>query len=233
MKTLSLACYNRPDYLSKTLASLQKCDWSGFDRLFVSVEHGAPSAVLDLCYAINWIPTTVNVSDVRLGCDKNTYKSICAPFDAGSVFNVYLEDDIEVGAGYAKLAEWYYLYNDRSFAFLCTESYGAVGPPDGIIVGRTFNAHGLMCNKDQFNRHLRHQWLNYALTPKDKPTGWDWNIMSYISQHDSLKMLYTVKSFSHHIGEQGTYCTHKVYKQLKQHELQLYNGIHDTFTIIP
>jgi hypothetical protein len=112
MKTISLVAYNRPRYLAITLKSLSKIDWYDY-KLFITLEHAATKEVRDLCSAIDWIDKEIQTAPKPLGCDKCTHMSICTPFDRGSDFNIYLEDDIEVSEGLKNLADWYYKHDDR------------------------------------------------------------------------------------------------------------------------
>jgi len=226
MKTISIVCYNRPAYLSRTLESLKQCDWSGYS-LFLAIEKGAPAAVVDICNKVDWIPTQVHIATHKLGCDRNTYRSIQLPFDAGSEFNIYWEDDIECSRGLRELADWYEKYNDRENACMCLESYTDRNSPTNEIRSfKGFNSHGLMCNAWQFNTHFRKQWLDHTLSDKTKH-GWDWNMMNYITTHPTLKILAPMHAYSHHIGEVGTYCNAEVYHRLGQHTVVLCHDKHN------
>ena len=115
MKTLTLTVNNRPGYLRQLLDSLRRNNVDGYDLLYCAVEPGCPE-VLDVCKAIDFIPTHVHLNAERLGVRENPYQALRAVFDMGSDFNVYLEDDLLVSPDALDLANWY-LEQDERFAF--------------------------------------------------------------------------------------------------------------------
>lgn len=234
MKTISLVAYNRPDYLRITLASLRRLDWSGYE-MFICLERGAHRDVKELCEAIDWIPRNIYEAQQKLGCDRNTYRSLCMPFDAGSDFNIYMEDDIEVSLGLRAMADWYCNYNDQEAVCLCPESYekDPTKPTNLLLKCSAFNSHGLMCSKQQFEKHMRKQWLDNSLS-KDTNIGWDWNMMNYVTRYSGGSyILVPSRPYTHHIGERGTYSTKTGYRESGQAELVLCHDVHSEFVIKP
>lgn len=230
MKTLSLVAYNRPGYLAKTLASLKQIDWTDY-KLFVTLEHKSTKEVRTLCENIDWIDKEIQIASKPLGCDRATYWSICTPFNKGSQFNIYLEDDIEVSNGLKQMADWYYGYDDRQYVCLCPESYtDRQSPTNEIRYFKAFNSHGILCNKHQFETHMRNQWLDHKLSKNTSP-GWDWNMMNYVTKHSDSHILAPMHAYTHHIGEMGTYCRPKGYRESGQAAVQLCHDIHDEFYI--
>lgn len=230
MKSISLVAYNRPDYLAQTLASMRQVDWTGY-RLFVSLEAGAPDRVRRLCAEIDWVEKEVHVAVQKMGCDRNTYRSICMPFDAGSDFNIYMEDDVEISRGLRNLADWYADYDDQENVCLCTESFtDRTAPTNELRLFKSFNSHGLMCTKAQFEKHIRSKWLDHSLS-YDTTKGWDWNMMNYVTRYSNSHIVAPMHAYTHHIGVSGTYCNRKMYEASGQHLLPLCHDIHSTFFI--
>ena len=230
MKTISLAAYNRASYLELTLNSLKQVDWTGY-KLFVSLENGATEAVRRLCANIDWIDKEVHVAARKLGCDHNTHRSVCMPFDAGSDFNIYMEDDIEISRGLRNLADWYAAYNDQKNVCLCTESFtDRQGPTNQLLLFENFNSHGFMCTRAQFDKHLRKQWLDHSFSV-DTDKGWDWNINNYVTRHSGSRIVSPLHAYTHHIGVMGTYCKPKLYHEGGQDKVALCHALHDSFFI--
>jgi hypothetical protein len=228
MKTISMPVYNRPQYLEPTLASLSKNDWTGY-KLFIAAEHGVTEGVMNLCKAIDWIDKEIFTSTYRLGCDKNTYRSICLPFASGSEFNIYWEDDVEASSGLRELADWYADYNDKKHACLCTESYtGRESPTNELRNFNAFNSHGFMCSRWQFETHLQPNWLKNKLS-EDTCRGWDWNLMNYITKTPELNILAPMHAYSRHIGAIGTYCRREYFERSTQSKLVLCHDKHKEF----
>ena len=95
MKTISMTAYNRPAYLERTLNDLVKNDpkeWS----LFISID---PSIDTDkIVTIIKGITGFKNITYVinhqRKNHRLNQHDAIAMAFNAGSMFNLHLDDDL-------------------------------------------------------------------------------------------------------------------------------------------
>lgn len=230
MKTISIPAYNRPKYLKTALDSLKQCgDWSDYE-LFVSLEHGSSEEVVNMCKAIDWIKTHINLAPVKLGCDKNTLRSLSLAFEAGSDFSIYWEDDIEASPSLKRLADWYYDLNDQEFGGLFFETYfDPPTPPNEVFNIKSFNPHGFCIRRWQFEQYYKPNWLNYDLD-RNQPRGWDWNMNAYLSRiNPTIQVLFPKQAHSHHIGLIGTYCYEEIYRQQGQHLLTLAGEITEPY----
>lgn len=96
--------YNRPEFLSQVLESLQRCDDLEHFKVYTSEEPGQPD-VQKLVEQINFIEVERHVNHKRLGCNDNVPQAIDIGFSNGD-FVVILEDDIVCGKDFLSLCLW-------------------------------------------------------------------------------------------------------------------------------
>ncbi len=113
MKTITLVANNRLNYLKRMIQSLRENDLSGY-TLFVGVEP-EDQEVVEFCQDFDFMPANVTVNPRKLGVALNPLMTISRAFDAGSDFNVALEDDLVLSPDALDLANWYFALPEENY----------------------------------------------------------------------------------------------------------------------
>lgn len=197
MKTITLTAYNRPDHLRQVIESLQKNNLTGY-TLYCFVEPGNQN-VYRLCQGIQFVQKHVIVNHRRLGVKENPYQGLKFVFDHGSLFNVYLEDDVILAPDAFNLANWYASQMEET---LCLNlfTYKKAGDPKVIRRSKGFSALGLGIKKTSWDKWFQPSW---HLSSR----GWDWSITELLEREGKLQTLLPDQSRTNHIGRLGTHCT--------------------------
>lgn len=206
MKTATLITYNRPHYLKRVIESLRKNDTDGW-ILHIGVEPGCP-AVMKVIEEIDFMRTIVHVNSYRLGIDLNGFTTLMRAFDThGSLFNIYMEEDMELSPDVFSMAEWYrkrtdpYEIEEVGVAFAKGESDPR--KPDSLGYQWSNDGYfgwGLACTRRQwYDFYMRH-WFHWE--PWMKGRGWDWHV-GHMVEHESKKLLRPHLNRVRHIGMYG------------------------------
>jgi hypothetical protein len=184
MRTITIAAYNRPDYLAQVLESLQfartQCPEYAAEAIVLGIDPGAGEEAEIIRVAASMLPGA-NETDIRmivwpyrLGTDEHTRRLLQYAFmRLHSDFNLHLEDDTVLSPDALRLVMWYALWNVKTSCCLQLYSGSRGGEDPSNIVRRTsFAPWGWAC----FNRDW-HQWIAPDWNHKrEQPYGWDWSL---------------------------------------------------------
>jgi hypothetical protein len=216
MKTITLTVSGRPQYLKPMLVSLKQNDLSGYEYLRINIEPGNPE-VVDICNAIDFIPTSIYLNPSNFGVRRNPYEALKYVFQDGSDFNVYLEDDILLSHDAFRLADFHRrrFINDRSVIACSFHNYKSQKIEDQVEFLEEFVAIGFSLTKENWEKYFKPYWFDDAIAEEQKigGIGWDWSIRAVIKKFD-LRVLTPVYSRSTHIGEYGYHCRPSDQKRL-------------------
>ncbi len=185
MKTISMACYRRPDYERQVLDSLEPQLRGSQYQFFRCFDEPPPH---------------------NIGCDANTLRAIERAFNAGSDFNLHIEDDTVLAPDALALCDWFYTNPERdNYALISLHAHSREADrPLDIIESPVFSAWGWAITRDNWLNVIRPEW-----NQKNKmlPIGWDWSVSLTIQRH-GLKTLHPILSRVRNIGrDNGTYET--------------------------
>jgi hypothetical protein len=129
-------------------------------------------------------------------------------FDAGSIMNVYLEEDVVVAPDILRMANWYLTTQDETkWLSLNLLNYNS-SPSDalGLIPSKQFNALGLVIRVHAWRTWFKNYWLDDSVVKRvygEHPhrAGWDWS-MNAVLEEQNLRTLTPVLSRSNHIGRE-------------------------------
>lgn len=140
-----MTLYNRPQYTSRVIDCLSKCEGIEKYHLLIFIDPGNQE-VINLANAIKFTSKEVNVNSRRCGCDSNIYNAIDAGFKK-SEYNIHIEDDICPGRDmlkYFEFCDYRYKY-DSSVLTICAY-------------------HKEKCDSSYYNKIFRNPWFT--------PWGW-------------------------------------------------------------
>lgn len=217
MKTITFPVGYRPNYLKEFLDSLAKQKVLDEYKIFCSAEKSEECIhILETCgLGIN-ITRKPNSTGQKShsGAIDNMFLSLKTAFDAGSTFNVHLEDDFLLAPDALDLANWYYnTYKANPLTFI---SYGLFGfNPRGndysaLEVVNFFEGLGWCTFKEGWETCFKKNWYNAAIARKYFTAhGWDWNIQAAFKEYkyNALRPLINRTQHNGRIG--GTCCTVK------------------------
>lgn len=207
LKTISITAYKRPEYLKQVLASIQANKFVDQYELFLGLEPGN-NEIVDLVKSIDWIKTHIYVNDVVLGVRKNPHKLMNKVFLAGSIMNVYLEEDVIISPDALSMANWY-LETQPENAWLSLNflDYGSsTARPYVLIASKKFNALGFCVKSWAWREHFSRFWMSDDGTKRvygEEYSGWDWAVTAHLKENAGLKTLTPMLSRSNHIGRNG------------------------------
>lgn len=178
LKTISLPITPIPmreSYLSALVSTLSRNNLDEF-RLFVNFEPYWNDQSKEVFQRMLKIVETlkidkdIKINEHRLGLDKNLFDSIQRSFDAGSEFNLHLEDDLYLSPDALDLSRWYYeTFKDSPDSYfcygLCSGSEGE-GPLLEIKALNHFIGWGWCCFKDNWGKYFVPYWFDKELAEK-------------------------------------------------------------------
>ena len=210
-KTISLACYNRPQYLKRVLSSLrnQIADLSDYE-LVVSCDNGRDKKtieVIKMVHDVDFIKTKIIVNNKKLGINRNTFYAINEAYKIAD-YNLYLEDDIVLSPDALNLFDWYTKQSLDNIAtlFLCN-LWSKGRSLSGIHKTRSMCAWGFVVSKYQFEKYIEPAWF-------PKVGCWDNSVARYIRTFEGVYNLYPEISRSTNIGRSGSNMTDEKFKKL-------------------
>jgi len=214
VKTITFPVGYRPNYLTEFLNCLKKQSLDGYE-IFCSAE-ACPACidVLKNCGLKMNILLKPNSSGSKShsGARLNMFNVLNAAFDAGSDFNLHLEDDFLLSPDAVDLANWYYNnFKDKPLSYI---SYGLFGfSPRGddytaLEEVSFFEGLGWCTFKEGWQSCYKNNWFDDTLARKYFNTyGWDWAVQGFFREH-KCKSLRPLINRTHHNGRiDGTCCT--------------------------
>lgn len=209
MRTITITAWQRPHYLAQALESLRVANPEGY-TLVCGLEPDNGETVR-MCKAIDWIPTVIHKHPHKRGVRDNPFFLLNDVFGRmGSVFNIYLEEDVIISPDAVRMANWYWDITRPNQERWLSLNYFHPGSrtddPVGVMESKNFNALGMVITKPSWERWLKPNWYNDA-RPKTvygpDHTGWDWCMTAMLAQEARVKTLTPILSRSNHIGRDG------------------------------
>lgn len=182
MKTISMTAYKRPAYEREVLLSLEKAKRPGW----------------------GWFRMNRDSFDCeRLGVDANTLKAVSRAFEAGSDFNLHIEDDTVLSPDAIDLCDWFYSSPQRDdYVLLSLHSMShedAFARPLALYEAARFCPWGWAITRAMWERWILPEWGGkHRVDPK----GWDWSVDLTVQRH-GLKVLKPSLSRTRNIGRDG------------------------------
>lgn len=218
---VTMTAYNRPGYLSESLASWAKADGIKDVRFLINVEPGNPG-VLKVANAAPF-PHEVVVNRKRLGVLANPHRALARAFAMGAEFAVLAEDDVQISNDVLTYMRWAAKRYEKNSNVLLTGAFSPWGcstetdidPMKGICSTAAVHRGNLtsptpwgIWRKDW--PELRDSWdLTYA------HGGFDHRIQALRGTRDVIR---PCSSRSQHIGrEGGIHCKPEMFDDLLSH----------------
>jgi hypothetical protein len=213
MKSISMTAWCRASYSELALDSITKARGYMPWRFFASVDgpiHPDQDTVLGhQCAEVRAVFERRHMGhpDVRfhrnnMGCNANIFQAVQMAFDAGSDFNLHVEDDIVLSPDALELSNWFYNLPERD-EYVCLNVFSDWrdhgNQPLAIAEYFSFFPWGWACTRRMWEKYLAPEWD----TKRFGPTGWDWSVGMTIQKH-GLKVLRPFLSRALNIGrDQG------------------------------
>ena len=198
LKTISLACNERPKILKQALDSLKNQTVNLKDyELYINCEPGNKK-VIKLIENIDFIKTDIIINDKKLGINGNTYAPIKRAF-GNSDFNLYWEDDIVLCPDALSIMEWYTTIDLKNIStlLLCNLWDKSKFDENLVYKSRRFCGWGFVVSRYQFERYFEPVWFR-------GPGCWDSSSARYIRTFDKIYNIVPQLSRSTNIGVIGT-----------------------------
>jgi hypothetical protein len=223
MKTITLVACNRLHYLRQTIECLKKNNLDGY-KLFLGVEP-LDEAVIAYCRGLNFMPFDLTINSERLGVAWNPKATISRAFDAGTDFNVALEDDLLLSPDALDLANWFFALRNSGFFSMnfCNYRSDAAFP---IEVEETdhFIPLGWAVNRAVWRKEIEPNWMC-------DPRGWDFSVNKILEERKDRKVLQPRLARSKHNGrEGGEHCTAEFHDRVFQN-LPISDGSARSYTL--
>ena len=214
MKTITFPVGYRPQYLTQFLACLEKQNLDGY-TIFCSAEKCAAcirvlkDSKLDL--NIIYKQDSCGYQD-HSGAKNNMFNALNAAFEAGSTFNLHLEDDFLLSPDTVDLANWYYEnFKDKPTTYI---SYGMFGfSPRGEDYSALeevpfFEGLGWCTFKEGWEECYKKAWFDNTLVKKYfKAHGWDWSVQAFFKEYGYKALRPLINRTQHNGRIGGTCCT--------------------------
>lgn len=214
MKTITFPVGYRPNYLTEFLHTLAQQDLDGYE-IFCSVEKSPQCIqILENCgININILHKPHSSGLVsHSGARVNMYNALNSAFEAGSDFNLHLEDDFLLSPDCVDLANWYYEnYKDKPLTYM---SYGMFGfGPRGndytaLEEVEFFEGLGWCAFKENWETCYKNAWWDESLAKRHyKAYGWDWNVQAFFRENKCKAIRPVINRTQHNGRIGGTCCT--------------------------
>lgn len=214
MKTITFPVGYRLNYLKEFLDCLSKQDLEGYD-IFCSAEACPPCIdLLKNCGLKINILLKQGSQGVKShsGARANMFNVLNAAFEAGSDFNIHLEDDFLLAPDAINLANWY--YNKYNTAPLTYMSYGMFGfGPRGEDYSALeevpfFEGLGWCAFKENWMACYKNSWFDDTLAIKYfNAYGWDWAVQAFFREYGCKALRPLINRTQHNGRVGGTCCT--------------------------
>ena len=228
VNTITMICWKRPAYLREAIASLERNNLSGISRILIGAEpfdNPEMTALLDaLEKRTLWgTPVCVTRNPRLLGCDTNGFQTINRAFEAGSTFNIHVEEDVILSHDAIQFA----LDNKPNMILpecmaMCLHNHntlpGALTHAVQSIL--EFNPYGWACTAEQWS-FLKREWFTNRWFFEGGGRGWDWSVNWHCAKAKVKTTLMPMVSRATTIGRlNGTYMTPEYWdSQFKQQHI--------------
>ena len=231
MKTITFPVGYRPNYLLEFLTCLEKQNLDDY-TIFCSAENSPEcikilrEAKLDL--NILYKKNSIGRNDHQ-GAINNMFNALSHAFEAGSTFNLHLEDDFLLAPDAVDLANWYYdNFKDKPTTY---NSYGLFGfNPRGEDYSALeevpfFEGLGWCAFKENWETCYKKAWYDNTLVKKYFTAhGWDWSVQAFFKEYGYKALRPLINRTQHNGRLNGTCCTEnhhdKFYSPLKWNQTE-------------
>jgi len=214
MKTITFPVGYRTNYLIEFLNTLGRQNLEGYE-IFASCEDSPKCInILEICGIPMHILRKPQSSGMKshAGARANMYNALNSAFEAGSTFNLHLEDDFLLAPDAVDLANWYYEnYKDRPTTYT---SYGLFGfaprGDDYTLLEEVpfFEGLGWCAFKENWEACYKRAWWDESLAKEYyKAYGWDWNVQAYFRKYSCKAIRPLINRTQHNGRVGGTCCT--------------------------
>lgn len=219
MFTITVTGKERPGLFRDMLASLRTNDLAGW-RVVIAIDGDRGQEFAEIARAeLQGVDYELTANGAVLGILLNPYRLLSRVFDAGSVLNLYLEEDFVVSPDATRLALWYHRHHRLGWACLNMVSgpCGSTGPlsnpdyPDLLFEAHTFNSLGFVVRRAEWHAIFRPVWMGSDRPPPEQAAagwrthwGWDWSVYGAIADGDLVSLQPALARVTH-TGATGTY----------------------------
>jgi hypothetical protein len=214
MKTITFPVGYRPQYLTQFLATLEKQNLKEY-TIFCSAEAspGCIKVLKDSSLPLNILYKQNSVgSKSHSGAKDNMFNVLNTAFEAGSTFNLHLEDDFLLSPDTVDLANWYYdNFKDKPTTYT---SYGMFGfSPRGedytaLEEVPFFEGLGWCAFKENWETCYKKAWYDNTLVKKYfQAHGWDWSVQAFFKEYGFKALRPLINRTQHNGRLDGTCCT--------------------------
>lgn len=214
MKTITFPVGYRPNYLNEFLNCLKRQNLEGY-AIFCSAEACPPcidllkNCGLKLNIMLN--PKSTGRKS-HAGARANMFNALNSAFEAGSDFNLHLEDDFLLAPDAVDLANWYYEnFKDNPLAYM---SYGMFGfnprGDDYTLLEEVpfFEGLGWCVFKEGWETCYKRSWFDDTLARKYfTGYGWDWAVQGFFKEYGCKALRPLINRTQHNGRVDGTCCT--------------------------
>jgi len=212
MKTITMICWKRSDYLERSFASIMTNDLiEEIDKIYIFAEPDRPAEMDSLLNTITLSHlglVEVHSNSKRLGVDKNGHQAIEHAFRQGSELNIHVEEDVILSKDAISMVFGMNLkYSGTNCLCMCLHNHNAL-PISGVTIGLTqqiheFNPYGWACTERQW-AFMSDEWFTnrWSSDGVDK-YGWDWSINYHCAKAKTHYTLMPMVSRATTIGELG------------------------------
>lgn len=215
MKTITFPVGYRPNYLIEFLNCLEKQNLDGY-TIFCSAEN-SPECIKILQMSgmdlnIVYKPNSIGKQN-HAGARDNMFNVLNTAFNAGSTFNLHLEDDFLLAPDVVDLANWYYdNYKERPMTYI---SYGMFGfgshGNDYTVLEEVpfFEGLGWCAFKENWETCYKKAWYDTELAKKyfGPSHGWDWSVQAFFKEYGYKALRPLINRTQHNGRIGGTCCT--------------------------
>ena len=226
MKTITLTVYNRPEYTSKVLESLQTNNTIGY-KLLIAAEPGCDQTI-KVCQKIDFMPFELVLNPFCRGVNCNNKHIYDLVFDRGSELNVAIEDDTPLSPDALDLVEWFHSLPNRDDYLLLNLFNGSKSTdrPLELFEYDAFCPWGFCFSRQAYENRIKPYWMCDA-------RGWDWSICE-VMRNNGLKSLSPFLSRTQNIGKYGgVYCTPDYYEHCFSGHVSSDGSFGKKFSLIP
>ena len=224
MRTITMACMDRPEYTLRVLESIRnQTSLEGY-KLYINIDTGNCKEVVDICKNIDFIETDIKIfkleeDETNKRVNENTLDVIRRAYNEGSEFNLYLEDDIIISPDALDLMDWYTKQDLTKISALCLcNILDKEVNPEIIFKTRACCFWGFVTSEYQFRTYFEPKWTDGYC--------WDSHIARYIRTFDVCNLMCQL-SRSTNIGKIGVNPGYRWEKIMKGHIYNTEAGVFD------
>ena len=221
MNTITVTGKDRPWLFRDMLVTLRENDLTGW-RVLIAIDgdRGQEFAKIASDH-LSGVGYELTVNTMSLGIKINPYLLLSRAFAAGSMLNLYLEEDLLIAPDVTAMALWYARNHRPHWACLnliagpCGSAGLLSNPslPDVLFEARTFNSLGFIARRTEWFEVIAPVWL--GSDDRSKPGGsfsswhthwgWDWSVYAAIAHSPTMVSVQPVLARATHTGREGTY----------------------------